>query len=663
MSLNYRAEIDGLRAIAVLSVIFYHGHLSAFSGGYVGVDVFFVISGYLITSIILGDIEAGRFSIRNFYERRIRRILPALYVVMAACVPLAWAFMIPIQIRQFGNSLIAVSLFVSNMLFWKEESYFAPLSAEKPLLHTWSLGIEEQYYLFFPLALSLLWLIGRRPATVVLTAAGVMSLALSEWAWRHAPTSNFYLFPTRAWELLAGSLCAIWLLRRSQPANQTWSVAGLLAILAAIFTFDDATPVPSLYGLLPVGGTALIVLFARADTWVGKLLASRPFVGVGLISYSAYLWHQPLFAFTRLAAQTLPSPLTMFALGLGSLVLGYISWRFIERPFRDRKRFSFAFLVGSGAAIASLFVGLGLLLHGTHGWERAWASQQSPQARQVIALMDHAQHAGRDFGAGANGRQDDGACRFNAESLNAATQQRITACAARFGPGLLILGDSHAIDLFGEVISRASQPFIVGLTKGTCSPHFGDPECPFDALLAFLKRPDPAFARVLYEQAGFPLLANAQQIGSRDIWLAIGQDTQVTGITRDGRRITADVAYVRQLASRVPVVWIGPRLDPMISLRAMMRHGCGYPYRLRPGQQAVYEALDADLASRAAGVPGLTYVSQIKAMQFRFPADLIDCTRSLWQDTDHYSAAGEVEFAKRLPPVWDMPAPKPAPIN
>ncbi|WP_428031841.1 acyltransferase family protein [Ancylobacter sp.] len=332
--MTYRDEIDGLRAVAVVPVILFHAGFGAFSGGYVGVDVFFVISGYLITMILLAEIEAGTFSIGRFYERRARRILPALFVVMAACVPFALLWMIPDQLRDFGRSVTAVVFFVSNFLFWSEEgSYFAAAAELKPLLHTWSLAVEEQYYLIAPLSLALLWRFGRRTVFWLVVATAVVSLAATEWGWRFAPRANFYLPQFRIWELLAGSICGFLAASHARP-NNVLSALGLAMIVFAIFAFDAATPFPSLYALVPVGGAALIVMYAHKGTFVARVLSARALVGIGLISYSAYLWHQPLFAFARIRALAEPAPALMMGLAALSLGLAYLSWRFVEQPFR-----------------------------------------------------------------------------------------------------------------------------------------------------------------------------------------------------------------------------------------------------------------------------------------------------------------------------------------
>ena len=307
MTLKYRPEIDGLRAIAVLPVILFHAGIGIFDGGFVGVDVFFVISGFLITSIIVKDVEAGTFSFMAFYERRARRILPALFVVMICCLPFAWMWLLPRELIAFSTSVISVCLFASNFLFWRQSGYFDAAAELKPLLHTWSLAVEEQYYIVFPIAVLFLWRFGRNGVIVSLALVAVASLLLSEWSWRNAPDANFYLLPTRAWELMAGALCSFVAVGPRPTRDNALSALGLAAILFSVFWFDETTPFPSIYATVPVAGTCLVLLFATSGTVSCTVLSTRALVGTGLISYSAYLWHQPLFAFARTRSLTEPS--------------------------------------------------------------------------------------------------------------------------------------------------------------------------------------------------------------------------------------------------------------------------------------------------------------------------------------------------------------------
>lgn len=366
--MKYRAEIDGLRALAVVPVILFHAGFELFSGGFVGVDVFFVISGYLITTILIDDMENKRFSLVNFYERRARRILPALFFVMLVCIPFAWMWMLPNQMKDFSQSLVAVSLFASNILFWRESGYFAAAAEEKPLLHTWSLAVEEQYYVLFPIFLILAWRFGKNRVFWMIVVMAAISLLLSEWGWRNKATANFYLAPTRAWELFAGSIAAFVVQKYGVQKNNVLALIGLAAIVFAVLAYDETTPFPSVYALVPVLGVVLLVLYADKETLAAKLLSTKAFVGIGLISYSAYLWHQPLFAFARIRSLEHPSAVLMLTLSVMSVLLAYFSWRYIETPFRNRRLITRHQIFMASLVLLVSFSAAGLVGHFNKGF-------------------------------------------------------------------------------------------------------------------------------------------------------------------------------------------------------------------------------------------------------------------------------------------------------
>jgi peptidoglycan/LPS O-acetylase OafA/YrhL len=335
--LRYRPEIDGLRAIAVIPVILFHARWNLFRGGYVGVDVFFVISGYLITSIIVADLKEKKFSLLHFYERRARRILPALFFIVALCIPFAWLLLLPGDLASFASSVAAVATFSSNILFWSESGYFDTVAELKPLLHTWSLAVEEQFYVFFPLILLMAWRFGRRRLIATLVVLLVISLGTAEWGAYASPAAAFYLLPTRGWELALGALIAIYLKEGENVVGNEWlSLAGLGLILFSVFAFNERTPSPSLFTLVPTAGVALIILYTSPETAVFRLLSHKWLVGIGLISYSAYLWHQPLLALARnsIAFYSYRLPTTIGLVVL-TFILSFFSWRFIERYFRN----------------------------------------------------------------------------------------------------------------------------------------------------------------------------------------------------------------------------------------------------------------------------------------------------------------------------------------
>jgi peptidoglycan/LPS O-acetylase OafA/YrhL len=463
--MQYRREIDGLRAVAVLPVVLFHGGFEIFSGGYVGVDVFFVISGYLITSIIISELAQGDFSIVRFYERRARRILPALFFVMLCCLPFAWIWMVPSQLNEFGRSVVAVSLFASNILFWSETDYFEPAAEENPLLHTWSLAVEEQYYMLFPLFLLLVWRFGRTRVFYLIAAIAAASLLLSEWGWRNSPTASFYLAPTRAWELLAGSLCAFVQFGGEQKRNDILAALGLGLIVFAILVFDDATPFPSLYALAPVGGTALIILFGASGTWTARLLSTRPLVGIGLISYSVYLWHQPLFAFARIHSPHEPSQLAMLCLAALSFALAYLSWQYVEKPFRRKQRRllpSRPAIFGVSTAALLLFLTAGVAAHATDGFR---ALKSTDMQRLLMKTVESSPKREACHMEGRGYTDPDDSCEYFANNV-------------RFA----IFGDSHAVELayaFADLLEEHGVG-IKQFSFSACPPSYGDQEVQSD---------------------------------------------------------------------------------------------------------------------------------------------------------------------------------------
>jgi len=358
--MKYRPEIDGLRSLAIIPVILFHSGVALFAGGYIGVDVFFVISGYLITSIIAGELEDSRFSYSGFYYRRAKRILPALFVVIAVTLPFSFFWMLPEQHESYLDSLVYVSLFVSNFLFWKESGYFASSAEEKPLLHTWSLAVEEQYYLLFPLLIVGLWRFGRNPVLATILLLSCLSLWLSQWGSAHKPEANFYLLLSRAWEIFAGAIAALLMLKKQPQGNGLLAFVGLLCILISIFAYDESTPIPSLYALLPVVGTVLMLVYGQSNTLVAKALSFGPLVYIGLISYSLYLWHQPILAFARLKGLPLDDAWLLMCLLGWTFVLAVATYKFVEVPIKKSSFYaSKARLFGVVAAGLVVFIGYG----------------------------------------------------------------------------------------------------------------------------------------------------------------------------------------------------------------------------------------------------------------------------------------------------------------
>jgi peptidoglycan/LPS O-acetylase OafA/YrhL len=454
--MDYRREIDGLRAVAVIPVILYHAGFGTFAGGYVGVDVFFVISGYLITSIIVSDQRAGKFTLVNFYGRRARRLLPALFLVIFCTLPFAWFWMLPQDLKAFSDSVIAVSVFASNIYFYASTGYFETAAELKPLLHTWSLAVEEQYYLLFPVFLMLTWRLGTRWVVALLSIAAAVSLGAAQWGSTTNPSFAFFMLPTRGWEILLGALIALYLLPQrgaarsaNRSVRQSISVVGLLLILYAVFAFDRETPYPSFYTLLPTVGTGLIILFAAGDTIVGSILGSWILVGIGLISYSAYLWHQPLFAFARLRTLDEPGHVLLIALALASFGLAYFSWKYVEMPFRRAHVITRKQVFAFGATCSLILITLGAI--GSLGkgfknrFDAAVIAQLEPPSGTLSTCNEHFAKT-----AGATCVLGDSAV----------------------APTMALIGDSHAMRLtkrLSEMLAERHQSAIA-YAEGGCIP-------------------------------------------------------------------------------------------------------------------------------------------------------------------------------------------------
>jgi peptidoglycan/LPS O-acetylase OafA/YrhL len=349
MKLTYRPEIDGLRAIAVGAVILYHAKITVLGhqllpGGFIGVDIFFVISGYLITSIILKElVTTGSFSFKHFYERRVRRILPALLFVMLVSLPFAWMYLLPSSFIDFSKSILYSLGFSSNFYFWYSgQQYVAESGLFKPFLHTWSLSVEEQFYILFPVVLLITFKFFKKYLIHILILGFLISLGLADWGSKNHPSSNFYVLPTRGWELLAGSVLAYFEINnghrsKNRILNLLLPFIGLILIGHSILFFNDEMFHPSFFTLSPIIGVCLMIWFSDKNELITKILSTKLFVGIGLISYSLYLWHYPIFAFIEITGLVMGNVNYKLLLIPILLICSVISYYFVEKPFRNKK--------------------------------------------------------------------------------------------------------------------------------------------------------------------------------------------------------------------------------------------------------------------------------------------------------------------------------------
>ncbi len=450
--MKYRKEIDGLRAVAVLPVLFFHADFNFFSGGFLGVDVFFVISGFLITSILLKDISQHRFSLLYFYERRARRIMPALLFMGLGTLVFAYVAMPRHLFKDFGMSLANVYTFTSNIYFQLTSGYFSTVADQKPLLHTWSLAVEEQYYLFFPLLLLLLYKRVNKHVLNIIVVLLVLSLLTSHFLTQAGyNNASFYLITSRAWELFAGSVLAftqISTFSKNSVIRESMGVLGLLMLLVSFVVFDKDDSLPGFYSLIPVVGTMLIIVFATSTTYVGKLLAQKWLVFTGLISYSLYLWHQPILAFLKLKTVGHPSAVAL-SLGLAvSFCIAIISWKYIEAPFRDKAKTSSKFVFTFSVVGIMLSITAGLYIHQNKGLPDRFSNQLEYSDIGYSPKRKACHTAGTDY------LKPSEACRyFEGNEVTWA-----------------VLGDSHGVELAYALATELQEKneAVLHLTNSAC---------------------------------------------------------------------------------------------------------------------------------------------------------------------------------------------------
>jgi peptidoglycan/LPS O-acetylase OafA/YrhL len=439
---TYRPDVDGLRAVAVLAVLAFHAFPEALPGGFVGVDVFFVISGFLISGLIFQGLQHGTFSFADFYWRRVRRIFPALVLVLAASLALGWLVLLPDEYSQLGKHVVAGAAFLSNIVLWREAGYFDVAAGLKPLLHLWSLGVEEQYYLVWPLVL---WLLRERLRLMLWTIAGIaaVSFALNLWLTFAQPAAAFYLPATRFWELLAGALLAFFAQGKPQTGDNLKAAAGALLLGAGLLLIDDKRAFPGAWALLPVAGTALIIR-AGPQAWINRsLLASRPLVYVGLISYPLYLWHWPLLAYARIVEGGEPGAGVRLGLAALSIVLACLTYELVEKNIRFAQRPAMRRLSVPGLALSMAAAGvLGVL---------ALHNALPPQSAS-LPLVRHISSASTDWDYGGD---------------------RVIPGDTR--RAVLFFGDSHMQQYWPrieKIVSQRDAPVrsVIFSTHGGCAP-------------------------------------------------------------------------------------------------------------------------------------------------------------------------------------------------
>lgn len=653
--LAYRPDIDGLRAIAVAAVVAFHAFPDLVPGGFVGVDVFFVISGYLITGLIFSRLAAGRFSFADFYARRIRRIFPALALVLAACYAAGWISLVADEFATLGEHVAGGAGFVANFVLWAESGYFDLDSDRKPLLHLWSLGVEEQFYLAWPLLLFLAWQVRAWLGQVILLV-GVASLVAGLWLLADDPAGRFYSPVGRLWELSLGALLCH--ANSAAPAPGSGRVRGLAAwcglalVLAATFFLDGQLAYPGYWALIPTLGTALVV-WAGSDTWLNRrVLASTSLVGVGLISYPLYLWHWPLLSFGRILGAGTPAATTRLAAIVAAVLMAWATYALVERPIRQGRAGRAA--VPALCVVMALLVAAGLVTSGTGGLPFRRVNELNPVLATAVMGADHRHVAERCGLAGDE-------------------QRLVQFCFEdeREPPRFATWGDSHAQALFwGLVAESGAGRRWRNVGNPACAPMIGvhpayaDRNAPYWRTCAAGNREilarltaDASIEAVVLVVSG-KVLTGIGYVGEPSDVVdpgaaVLGLANATRALQAAGKRVLFVIDHPTFPAPRDCIA--GRRLGLPFAVRTgslEIRAGCAVPLAEHLEQAADYRVLVTRLAEAA---PGLVIYDTLAVLCDKSSGicPVLEDGRFLYSDDDHLSDAASALIARDLLPWLD----------
>lgn len=669
VSEHYKAHIDGLRAIAVSSVLIYHLSPEFLPGGFLGVDIFFVISGYLITSIILREVERGEFSMLRFLERRARRLLPALAVVLTATTVAAWILLLPEDLIAYGQSLTSTALISSNIHFWSRSGYFDGAALVKPLLHTWSLSVEEQFYLVWPLLLvGSVWMLRRlrradsvRPFLLVLVlgVTGV-SLVSAEIVVRTAPKSAFFLMPYRAWELGIGAALALigtqGLARVPAHLRSLLSCGGACCIMLSIALLSQDSSVPGVIALIPTLGAAAVIAFGATGP-VGRVLSSSPFVAVGLISYAAYLWHWPILALFHGQAGRGVQGWEMVAVAGAVVVLSVITARYIERPLRASRWSRPWQPVVAGVMVLALIAGAGRAL-----WlDGGWISRLDPSIRTIYEASVSRNPLRPRCDGFQQAFSDDAFCNFGMPKSGEEPFD------------LAVLGDSNADQWVPMLSVYAGEKEWSGrqVTNSTCAPVLGvnrrnlsgnfNRQCEQyqETVLKFLQR-NQGLREVVLAGVWTSFMDRAIEPNK------VQFDAEVVAFAnRFGARgsfawhMAATISLIRRTGAEVlliaPIVDL-PEFTPACVVKAV---SAGRPAtECGIARAAADKALAAPtkvLARLASEIPGVRLVRPIEALCSKTHCSPMLDDVLLYRDFGHLNAVGSVMLGRKLGLIHSVP--------
>ena len=640
----YIREIDGLRTLAVFLVLFYHLNIQVFKGGFIGVDIFFTISGYLITATIHGYHNYEFNRIKNYYHARIRRLAPLYFAVLIFGLIASICVLTPAELLEIYNSALFSFLFVSNFLFWRTTGYFGYDPELVPFLHTWSLSLEMQFYVIYPILIAILVKYAKQKMMCIFMAILLCSLATSIWGVYNKPVATFFLLPTRLWEFMVGALVFLCkkneiLLNFKQRKISSEAIC-IIAVLTIFFSgsalLDRHSVFPGHNAILPTFSCALILLYCDNSTFTKRILGSSVASHFGKLSYGIYLWHFIVIALAKSVTESSFFEVSeSFLIMLFTYVLSVISYYTIEVQFIKKysKKTLFWFLLISACLGLILISAIKL----TKGFENLYLSGLT---EDELSVYDKVQkHTNKDI---VKRMYDNKSCIFWTSEINEIFEERFLNCLEKFESPLLILGDSHAMNLYNIVAQSVDQEFVVGISFGGCRPAVtsNNNRCYYGDLLKFLSLNNQVNATLVYHQSGSYLVKDWRGVADSP---ELFQSNAV--VTFDDSAFRAIDEYLSELDKYGDVYWYGPFVEARVNF--FDRDNYKSDLKVLPASIELFKFIDKKLKMETYDSKQYLYNSMLNVL--RFPYDYViveECVT--FNDADHFSACGEALLAKEL---------------
>jgi len=635
----YRRDVDFLRGLAILSVVFFHAGIPWAKNGFIGVDVFFVISGYLITSTTLRDITKNEFKFLRFIERRARRILPGLLTTLALNVPLFLLLFSPKYIENIFKSYLSIMTFVPNFFFWRQSGYFDPKAELQLLLNTWSLGIEEQFYILF--AIFAFFYVKKRVKIKILLILSVLvfliSLISSITISQYKGGATFYLLPFRLWEFLAGSLIAILdyetRIKTISTKNQLiLKCLGLVILICSLFIPRQNTYWPNWYSIIPIIGTSLIIQ-NHPNSKITSLIFENRIIGyVGRVSFSWFLWHWPIIVYLNYVSDIQISDRALIFSSFIALIMAIVQFEFIEKRFRNLQKVSTVRFWRFSAITGSLLMTLSIWGVQTNGFENNWVNYRFREEHKVFAENVLAQQkVAKNLSIGQK------PCQFIVNTSVDIERGRMEKCFLEFGKAMVIIGDSHGVVLSDILFKSMPNNFLISWARPTSRPSKGI-NGQYADFLSFLNEYNESISKVFFHQSGTYLMKDNQ--GKVDSEESFRKGSKFRLAERDVR---STIKYLNLVSKNAEVIWLGPYLESRINL--------DNPLNMKASVQISnnvierFEVLDGELKLKVSEFGQFRYVSLLDI--YRFPSDRVFVDECLvWQDMDHPSSCGRLWLAK-----------------